>query len=444
MEDTNYDLYEVAEEAAAELCILIDEKEEKKYRYDDRDNIYIFQNSTMFKRGVSKYLRRSQDIIRWSPSNVKRLSEAIGLVAEVVDDMNADFGKMVMSDCVYNFKEKEAYEFSPAFHFTDKVDYNYDGDLESPIFDMYMESVCCSQEQKLDLLAIMGAAISGDNNIHKIVLLTSGGGNGKSVFLNLLRSMLPPSNVTSLNSTELNADRNFPRIELINSKLNLMDELSETLRMEDLMGENIKTIVTSEPDVTTISAEIKGGDHLQINPRCLIVGACNVLPKLADFPSEAYKRRLFLVPFTKAVPNNKKDIRLLDKLKKERTAIFHKALKALEILRDNDYRLLTQNMSDEILMGELKKTNNYAYFVGKYIEEDSNGEIMYKTITSRYLKWTEQQDIEVHDGEKVIPRKLAEAIKSKFPSCETKRCHEGRRCMVGVRFKKAERSRKSA
>ena len=89
-------------------------------------------------------------------------------------------------------------------------------------------------------------------------------------------------------------------------------------------------------DYLTVEKKNKNPFSFQSTARLLF--SCNNIPKNYGDRSEGFYRRLIIIRFDHAVPEDKKDVNLLDKLRQEADGIFLFALEGLKRLMTNHYR----------------------------------------------------------------------------------------------------------
>jgi len=203
---------------------------------------------------------------------------------------------------------------SEEFGFQYVLPYAYDKTAICPRWDKFLLEITGSNQEVIEtLLEYAGYAISGDTCwAQKALMLIGGGGNGKSVFLNTLRSLAGESNVSSVPLGRV--VRDVSAYQLVGALFNV----SEETNVDDLSkSAAFKNLVTGG------EVEVKYLYHqpYMIKNRAKLLFACNDFPNLTD-TSDAIFRRLIIVPFDVQF-GDKEDKRLDEKLKEELPGIFN-------------------------------------------------------------------------------------------------------------------------
>ena len=104
--------------------------------------------------------------------------------------------------------------FNSSDFITYQLDFDYDKDAKAPIFDKYLSEVLPSQSAR-ELLAEYCGYLFVRNGyglkMEKCLMLYGGGSNGKSVFFEVLTSLLGRHNVSSFSLEELLAENGYAR-----------------------------------------------------------------------------------------------------------------------------------------------------------------------------------------------------------------------------------------
>jgi len=198
-------------------------------------------------------------------------------------------------------------------------------------------------DQILVLQEVFGAVIFGMlNKFHKAVLFYGIGSNGKSVVMNVLRSLLPDELVVSVSPYDFTDP--CMRAELTDKLLNVVSELPQT---QVLSSDNFKAVV----DNVLISARRKYGHPYSFVCDAAQVFSSNHLIKTSDM-SHGMLRRWLMFEFAQVIKERDKDVRLATKLLHEMPQILGWACEGLErLLAQNNFTL---TKSHHKLMNEWK------------------------------------------------------------------------------------------
>lgn len=281
------------------------------------------------------------------------------------------------------------------------MDYDYDPDAECPTWEHFITDVTndepISQE---NLQMIAGYVLFPNCKYQQVFILMGDGGNGKSVYLEVIQKIFGDANVTHVEPNGLTAE--FQRVLLKDSLLNIGSDINT-----DFSKGEIREWLLKIADGTSIQACYKGMTHINFIPRCKLVYACNVMPTAETI--NGLNRRLRFVNFPcryVEYPNKnnplerKRDVNLLPKLLKELPGIFNWAYHGYRLLRTVDY--FTDNPDQENMVKEFETISNpVAVFCEDNIFE---GEVSRETIYHDYQEWCEATGHKPLSREKFMPK----------------------------------------
>lgn len=180
--------------------------------------------------------------------------------------------------------------FSHEHVITNKIDWDYNPNAYDELTDKTLDRISCNDPQiRMLLEEMVGYTMFRRNELGKAFILTGTGSNGKSTFLNMLKTMLGRRNVSVLDLKKLN-DR-FSTVMLFGKLANIGDDISEEFVTD---AADFKKIVTGE----TIDAEQKGQPKFEFEPYVKLLFSANNIPRIGKGrDSHAILRRLIIVPF---------------------------------------------------------------------------------------------------------------------------------------------------
>ena len=199
--------------------------------------------------------------------------------------------------------------------------YKYDPSAKAPVFEAMLGKVTQDdQDLQKVLLEFMGYALSNDDCwAQKALVLVGDGANGKSTFINCMRSMVGPDNYSSATLKDLQQSEYTRR--LLDGKLFNVSE--ETPNSAMLDASLFKDLVTGgEIQVRQIYK-----DSYFMRNRAKLIYSCNELSESRD-TTHGFYRRLVIVPFNARFSNDTADFdpHIDKKLKAELSGIFNLAL----------------------------------------------------------------------------------------------------------------------
>ena len=191
---------------------------------------------------------------------------------------------------IYDISEDKFFQFSPEYVITNRIDWDYNPQAYFELTDEVLNNIACNDKEIRDLLEeLIGYCMYRRNELGKAFILTGTGSNGKSTYLNLIKTMLGKKNISVLDLKKLN-DR-FSTIMLFGKLANIGDDISDEFITD---AAEFKKIVTGE----TIDAEQKGQPKFDFEPYVKLVFSANTIPRIGKGrDSSAILRRLVIVPF---------------------------------------------------------------------------------------------------------------------------------------------------
>lgn len=232
--------------------------------------------------------------------------------------------------------------------------YPYDPSAHSDDWNKFISDVSADDSMREQLLQeIAGYVLFPNCSLERMFVLQGSGGNGKSVYINLLEAVYGHENTSHVTVTGICAD--FQRIYLSTSLLNIATEIKANLSGAE---EYLKQIASGE----TISACYKGKNFVQFKPRCKMIFAVNGQIKSQD-TSDGLTRRLTIVNFTQsfvdypeAAHERKRDVELVDKLMKQLPAIFNWCLQGYIMLMNT--KTFTETEDEVVAKQEFREASN--------------------------------------------------------------------------------------
>jgi P4 family phage/plasmid primase-like protien len=283
------------------------------------------------------------------------------------------------------------------------MDYDYDATARCPVWENFIEDVTDEEPRRQEILQFLaGYVLMNDCRFQKIFLLIGSGGNGKSVYLEIIQKLFGDSNVTHVEPTGLAAE--FQRIRLKDSLLNIGSDINS-----DFSRGEIREWLLKVADGTSIQACYKGMNHIDFIPRCKLVYACNAMPT-AEIVN-GLNRRMQFVDFPCQYvetpdPNNPKqkprDIDIIKKLDAELPGIFNWAYAGYKLLLQVGYFTDAPEQDDFIQQFE-QTSNPVLVFCDDYADQ-FYGTIDRDEIYAWYKLWCDRTGHKSLSREKFLPK----------------------------------------
>lgn len=265
----------------------------------------------------------------------------------------ADANLIAFRNGIYDISEDKFFQFSPEYVITNKIDWDYNPQAYFALTDEVLNNIACDDKEIRALLEeLIGYCMYRRNELGKAFILTGSGSNGKSTYLNLIKTMLGKKNISVLDLKKLN-DR-FSTVMLFGKLANIGDDISDEFITD---AAEFKKIVTGE----TIDAEQKGQPKFDFEPYVKLVFSANTIPRIGKGrDSSAVLRRLVIVPFnakfTSDNPNFKPFIG--DSLQGQESIEYLIKLGIAGLKRVLQNRKFTTSVKIEKELNEYEETNN--------------------------------------------------------------------------------------
>lgn len=264
-----------------------------KYLIDTHHIIKINNQLHIYKNGI--YVNDLSDIESEMITHISKLSkqkrnEVMSYIdisiRKNTERSNAKF--IAFNNGVFNIDTGEFSEFSPDYIITNKINFNYNPEAYNEAGNKTLDKIACFDNDIRSLLEeVIGYCFYTRNELRKSFILIGDKANGKSTFLDMIKTILGDENTSALDMGEL-GDR-FKTAELFGKLANIGDDIGDEFIANPAI---FKKIVSGE----RINAERKGQDPFDFNPYCKLLFSANNIPRIKD-KSGAVLSRLIIVPF---------------------------------------------------------------------------------------------------------------------------------------------------
>ncbi len=333
---------------------------------------------------------------------------------------------------ILKIDNRKLYKHTPKLRSTIQLPFSYDPEAKCPRFKRFLIDLFLGDDEIITVVQeLFGYCLSADMEAQKFFILHGGGGNGKSVFCDILRCLVGEENCSALPIKELS--QKFSLADIDGKLLNISGE-NEKDRGKVYNSQQIKAITGGD----VLKAERKHKDVFSLKPVCKLVFAANNLPLFND-DSYGFLRRIMVIPFeaTFRKEDGTADVHLLEKLKKELPGIFNFALDGLMRLRSNDYKFSHSEKIDKCSFMYGRNMNPYVDFVQNniMITGDSDDLVRKSDISEAFMQWAKDNGKSELYG--ISPQKLWREINLVFSQMNKELCTKkssGVRYVVGVKM----------
>lgn len=226
--------------------------------------------------------------------------EALSYLDLLIDQNSKPSGEeyIAFKNGIYNIVTGEFFGFAPEYILTNKIDYDYIPDAYSYIADTTLDKLSCHDDRVRDLLEeVIGYTFYRRNELRKAFILIGDKANGKSTYLDMIKTLLGDDNTCAIDLGEL-GDR-FKTAELFHKLANIGDDIGDDFIANPAV---FKKLVSGD----RLNAERKGQDPFDFNSYAKLLFSANNIPRIKD-KSGAVLSRLIIIPFTATFSKNDPD-----------------------------------------------------------------------------------------------------------------------------------------
>ena len=245
-----------------------------------RDGVYVAGN-LLIENAMIKHLPML--------SKAKR-TEVLNYLDVLIQDEApaADADYIAFANGVYDLKTGSLVPFSPEFVITNKIPWEYDPTTWSEFADKTLHRLACGDQGIYDLLEeVIGYLFYRRNELRKSFILLGDKANGKSTYLDMLKTLLGDGNTSALDLSELG--ERFKTAELFGKLANIGDDIGDEFIANPAV---FKKLVSGD----RVNAERKGQDPFDFSSYAKLLFSANSMPRIRD-KTGAVLDRIVLVPF---------------------------------------------------------------------------------------------------------------------------------------------------
>lgn len=272
------------------------------------------------------------------------------------------------------------YPHEPTFHFLQQIPVEYNPDAECPQIEEFLEEIVEKKDVEI-LKEIAGYCLWRGYPIHKAFMLVGDGANGKSTFLNLLKTFLGTENCTSISLQALNSEQNrFSTASLSGKLANIYPDLpsfalASTGKFKILTGGDL------------VGGEEKFREKFVFENYCKLIFSCNQLPRTED-TTRAYFRRWVIINFPYVFEEENADPHLLKKITTptELSGLLNEALKSFRWIYGRG-NFSNSYSSEETQEKYIKMSDSVGAFVMEKVEPSPSEWIEKRKLYNYYCEY---------------------------------------------------------
>ena len=413
-------IQKAADSAPTESQIVDEIIEKHNIIYVDRVGFYEWDSRVWNKISDNVVRNYADNLYGKRFSTAQRVNAACNLLkSRSITDVRFDRNPVLtFQNGTLEIETGKFRSFSEADYCSIIMEYDYDPAATAPVWENFIQDITDDEPRRAEILQfIAGYILLPDCRHQKIFLLVGSGGNGKSVYLELIQKLFGDKNVTHVEPTGL--AKEFERIRLKDSLLNIGSDINS-----DFSRGEIREWLLKIADGTSIQACYKGLDHVDFIPRCKLVYACNAMPtaeivnglnrrmQFVDFPCQYVEN-----PDPDDPRQKPRDIYLTAKLSAELPGIFNWAYAGYRLLTTVGY--FTDAPEQTEFLRAFETTSNPVVVFCE--DNDFRGNVSRDEIYAEYKFWCENTGHKALSREKFLP---------KFRDCMGDRITEEKRVRI--------------
>ena len=371
-----------------------DEEKDDFYMYEN--GVYNKCNRNQVKSYIMKYIPMSlvSDNLL---NNVYNMLLCQGSKICSFNELDAEEKYINFRNGLYNLSTRKLEEHTPSVYSTTQIACEYNpSNHYKPTFNKYINDLCTDEEGEMDeskkaVLQEYGGLLLSNVNVYRtklcLVLWSLLGNTGKSQFIKLLSELLGENKIVNIPIQNMNEQSKFALGSIPGSRIICVGDQT-----------------SSEIKDSSIFKQLTGGDSIQFEKKTKqpfnftypggIIIACNNLPTFTDDKGGHLFERLCVVPCTNTIDQERRDSQLLDKILKEKEAVFNWFLEGLHRLINNHYKVTKSEACEKALNEYREKLDTVYRFLSEfYIVTGNNYDMVKKTeFENAYIKWCEKNE----------------------------------------------------
>ena len=275
---------------------------------------------------------------------------------------------------------RKIYPHCKEHYSTTRIPYSYDENAQCPLWQKTLMEIFEGDDKKIHTLQeFFGYCLIPDVSMKKALLLLGESNTGKSTILFLFKDLIGKANYSTVPLKHMGHPQYTPM--MINKLVNIDTDVSKTA---DEYEEHFKKITSGEE----IECNQKFIETFDFVPKCRIILAANIFPRITDH-SSAFYNRLIILPMDRIFKQSEMDRNLVSKLKNELPGIFNWCVDGLHRLKERgqfeDLDFVKEAVQD------LEDANNPSnVFLRDHIEVVLDTSIEKGELYNKYKQWSEE------------------------------------------------------
>jgi P4 family phage/plasmid primase-like protien len=394
----------LAKDIMIDYTFVVDKDSNEPYYWIEKEGVYTNQTEQLIKREIASRLNDN-----FKARYYTEVKEFVTATAPLIAMNSQKPELLAVKNGLLNVFTKEITAFNPEVYITAKLDWDFKDGVKAPYFENFLNTVLPDQVQQRQVQQLIGHCLYRKIITETCLILLGTGANGKSIFLDTIKTFLGTKNISSHVIQQLCYDK-FSVENLKNKLANICADLPHK---ELVNTGTYKALVSGDP----IEVYIKHVQKSQtIEPYTKFLYSANHIPPITgEEDSNAWYRRFVFADFKVTFTDKNKIPRqeLLEKLStpEEMTGILNWALAGLKELNANGE--ISDKPSSDIIRKEYRKhsSTTLAYFDAQVTITDNEKDFVFTDIWFReYVTFCHSQDLTpkskfqfIQDAETFLP-----------------------------------------
>lgn len=404
----------------------------------DNDEIYLYNDGVYLpngKRILAGYVQKNMGLGDCLTSHV--INEFWGHIRRYTystnDKLQEPKNLICLQNGVLRIDNLKLEPHNPNQVFLNKLPVIYDEIADCPKIQEFLTQII--PEDLIPVLQeLIGYCLYKGYPIHKAFMLVGTGANGKSTFINLLKSFLGQEFCASIPLYQLETNR-FAGSSLFGKLANLFADLpsralKETSIFKMLTGEDL------------IPAEKKFQDQFFFTNYAKLIFSCNQIPASPD-DSDAFFRRWIIINFPNQFLNDKADKKLLTKLTipEELSGLLNFAIEGLKRLVEGGDFSITKSI-EEVREEYIRRSDSVASFLMDMIQAHPEKYVPKKELYTAYCDYCRDLNAPIKP-ENTFHKELQQKIRVEDyrPNLEVDGRKQRILCWKGIQFLQLNREK---
>ena len=289
---------------------------------------------------------------------------AIGDKGTWINPSNQEFIRyLTLENGLYDLEQKRLVSHTPNIFTTNLLPYKYAPTKECPKFIKFLNEIFLEDQDVIAFVQqAMGYCFHKSIPTPALFLLIGEGSNGKSVFLDVLRSLVGENNCCSVNLKQLGHEYYllFLRGKMVNIS-------SETPTGNLMSMDIVKAVVAGDQ----VAGRQTYGMPQTFKPYCKHFFAMNEAPQIDD-QTYGMWRRIYVIEFPRVFTDKDMDVHLTEKLLTELPGIFNFAMDGYRQLESNQFQFPKSQSMQKAKTKVRTDTNSVLQFASRYFKQGAS------------------------------------------------------------------------